>query len=96
MKPGFGTVHHYLRTIVRLGAAKRQTEYFVWQLSRSRPAEAFTPFTEYGQSAHAEWFAETYALAALNPTELARRSRAAADWFRVVRQGAPGRTAGRR
>jgi hypothetical protein len=83
----------YLRLIVGLGAAKRQIEYFVWRMAHlthnGQPADPFRPFTDYGATAHVEWFAETYALAAMNPAELARRSRPAADWFAGGLPGLP-------
>lgn len=78
---------------VLAGAQRRQIEYFVWKMAHltwdGRPASAFTPFNAYGGTAYVEWFAEAYALAAVNPGKLAELSPAAAKWFADGLPGLP-------
>lgn len=75
------------------GAQRRQIEYFVWKMAHlmwdGRPAAAFRPFNAYGETAYVEWFAEAYALAAVNPGKLAELSPTAAKWFADGLPGLP-------
>lgn len=78
---------------VLAGAQRRQVEYFAWKMAHltwnGGPAPAFTPFNAYGQTAYVEWFAEAYALAAVNPGKLTELSPAAAKWFADGLPGLP-------
>jgi len=71
---------------------RRHIEYFVWTMAHlevdGRPTP-FTAFTNYGKTGHVEWFAETYALAAVNPDRLRQLNPAAADWFAQNLPGLP-------
>jgi len=78
--------------ILAMALERRHIEYFVWTMAHlevdGRPTP-FTAFTNYGKTGHVEWFAETYALAAVNPDRLRQLNPAAADWFAQNLPGLP-------
>jgi hypothetical protein len=75
----------YITAVAAMGATRRQIEYFVWKMAHlgqvGTPNGSFPAFNAYSRSAHVEWFAEAYALAALNPAGMKAMNPAAATWF---------------
>ncbi|MER5921780.1 hypothetical protein [Streptomyces mirabilis] len=81
----FAETPKVLRQALAYGGSARYLEYFQWVVR----ASGFNPFTEYSKVSRAEWFAETYELAALDPGELARLSGPMAEWFVTRRLAFP-------
>ncbi|MFJ4205663.1 hypothetical protein ACIP2Y_39350 [Streptomyces sviceus] len=81
----FAETPKVLRQALAYGGSARYLEYFHGVVRVS----GFWPFTEYSKVSRAEWFAETYELAVLDPGKLARLSGPMAEWFVTRRLAFP-------